>query len=248
MMAASRARRATRVVTFVLATCCGCGTVKMSGTARTGTEQLLLTNAWDSALQKVDFRPLMGVPVYLDTTNVNAVDQGWVISSLKQAMLAQGVLLRGKPEQAQWIVEARVGAYGTDAYNWMLGIQQTTIPPTFTGIPTGTVPEMAFIKKSDQRGVAKLALFAYDRGSGQLVWSSGTMLAESNAKDVYVGGVGPIQSGTIRGGTDFIGVRIPLTSESSSNNPKTPVTDLPLNRGTSLAIPPGSTDLNSFAP
>ena len=87
------------------------------GHCGTGTEQLLLTNAWDSALAKVDFRPLTGVPVYLDTTNVAAVDQGWVVSSLHQAMLTQGVLLRTKPEQAQWIVEARVGAYGTDAYN-----------------------------------------------------------------------------------------------------------------------------------
>ena len=104
-----------------LATLPGCGTVKMSGTARTGTEQLLLTNAWDSALAKVDFRPLAGVPVYLDATNVAAVDQGWVVSSLHQAMLTQGVLLRTKPEQAQWIVEARVGAYGTDAYSCACG-------------------------------------------------------------------------------------------------------------------------------
>src|SRR5262245_40843339 len=60
----------------------GCGTVKTTGTARSGTEQLLLTNAWDSALQKVDFRPLTGVPVYLDTTNINAtIDQGWIVSS-----------------------------------------------------------------------------------------------------------------------------------------------------------------------
>src|SRR5262245_44571648 len=61
----------------------GCGTVKTTGTTRSGTEQLLLTNAWDTALQKVDFRPLTGVPVYLDTTNINAsLDQGWIISSL----------------------------------------------------------------------------------------------------------------------------------------------------------------------
>src|SRR3954467_4991507 len=87
----------------------GCGTVKTSGTARTATEQLLLTNAWDTALQKVDFRPLAGVPVYLDTTNASAIDQGWVVSSIRQSMLTQGVLLRQKPEQAQWVVEARVG-------------------------------------------------------------------------------------------------------------------------------------------
>jgi hypothetical protein len=205
---------------LALALLAGCGTVKTSGTARTATEQLLLTNAWDSALRKVDFRPLAGVPAYLDTTNVAAVDQGWVVSSLRQSLLEQGVLLRQKPEQAQWVVEARVGAYGTDAYNWLFGIPQTTVPPTLTGMPTGTIPEVPFVKSSDQRGVAKLALFAYDRASGRLVWNSGTMIAVATAKDVHVLGVGPIQSGTIRGGTDFVGVRLPIPAESA---PKTPV-------------------------
>lgn len=187
----------------------GCGTVKQTNTPRTGTEQLLLTNAWDRALQKVDFRPLTGVPVFLDTANVTAVDQGWVVSSLRQALLTQGVLLRQKPEQAQFIVEARVGAYGTDEYNVMIGIPQVTVPPTLTGVPTGTVPEMPIIKKSDQHAVAKLALFAFDRASGQLVWSSGTQVDTSNKKDTYIGGFGPIQRGSIREGTGIIGEPMP---------------------------------------
>ena len=236
----------------VLAAAPGCGTVKTTGTARTGTEQLLLTNAWDSALAKVDFRPLTGVPVYLDATNVSAVDQGWVVSSLRQALLTQGVLLRPKPEQAQWIVEARVGAYGTDAYNVMVGIPQTTVPQTITGIPSGTIPEMSLLKKSHQEGVAKLALFAYDRASGQLVWTSGTSLATSSAKDLYVGGVGPIQGGTIRGGTKFIGTKIPMPSEALlpgvsgtdkyKEQPAVPFTAAPLRPSA-----PAS-DYESFAP
>lgn len=236
----------------ILAPLSGCGTVKMTGTARTGTEQLLLTNAWDSALAKIDFRPLTGVPVYLDTTNASAIDQGWVVSSLRQALLTQGVLLRSKPEQAQWIVEARVGAYGTDAYNAMVGIPQTTIPQTITGIPAGTIPELSLLKKSHQEGVAKLAIFAYDRASGQLVWNSGTVLATSSAKDLYVGGVGPIQGGTIRGGTNFIGTKIPLpsdplgTSSSSGDKdkdrPAVPFTAAPLPSSTATS------DYESFAP
>ena len=200
----------------------GCGTTKTTSTPRSATEQLLLTNAWDSALQKVDFRPLAGVPVFLDTANVTAIDQGWVVSSLRQAMLTQGVLLRPKAELAQWVVEARVGAYGTDEHNWMIGIQQTTIPQTITGMPAGTIPEIPLAKKSDQRGVAKLALFAYDKASGQLVWNSGTMLAVATAKDVHVLGLGPIQSGTIRGGTDFVGVRLPIPSEPAPSEPVSP--------------------------
>jgi hypothetical protein len=222
----------------------GCGTVKETNTARTGTEQLLLTSAFDSALQKVDFRPLTGVPVYLDTTNVAAVDQGWVISSIRQAMVQQGVLLRAKPEQAQWIVEARVGAYGTDDYNLLIGIPQTTIPTTVTGMPAGTIPEMPMLKRSNQLGVAKLALFAYDRSSGQYVWNSGTTMATSNAKNLFIGAIGPIQSGTIRGGTEFVGLKIPGASENDSggaNKRPSDTSDPP-----ALRLP--ANDLDSFMP
>ena len=225
----------------------GCGTVKTSNTARTGTEQILLTNAWDTALQKVDFRPLTGVPVFLDTSNVNAVDQGWVVSSLRQSLLSQGVLLRQKAEQAQWVVEARVGAYGTDEHNLLVGISQLTIPQTIVGLPSGTVPEIPFMKRSQQIGVAKLALFAYDRGSGQLVWNSGTMMAVATAKDVHILGVGPIQSGTIRGGADFAGIRIPLPGEGAPAEPqaKGPAPFAGAELRHSAAV---SADADSFAP
>lgn len=229
----------------------GCGTTKVSGTARTATEQLLLTNAWDDALKQVDFRPLAGVPVYLDEKYLDgSLDKGWLISSVRQALLAQGVLLRAKPEQAQWIVEARVGVYGTNNYDWLFGVQQTTIPATITGIPSGTIPEIPLAKKSNQQGVVKLALYAYDRASGQVTWNSGTMLALSDAKDVYIGGIGPIQSGSIRSGTEFIGVQIPTISDvyPTEDEPLVPPQgDVPYHAPT-LALPSSAADATSFAP
>lgn len=245
------------VATMLLAlTVIGCGTVKQSGTARTGTEQILLTNAWDEALHRVDFKPLAGVPVYLDTQYIKDIpDQGWVISSLRQAMLAQGVLLRSKAEQAEWIVEARVGAYGTDSYNWMVGVPQTTLPMSVGGLPSGTIPEIAMAKTSNQYAYAKLALFAFDRADGQLVWRSGTQLADANAKDVYVGGVGPIQSGSIRQKNKRIGINLPIISDPTASvgpgagdrddGAAPPSIDTP---GASLAIPPSATDLKSIKP
>lgn len=212
-----RRRSARPILALAALAAVGCGTVKQSGTARTGTEQLLLTNALDRAIQRIDFRPLTGVPVYLDTANVNAVDQGYVVSSLRQALLTQGALLRPKIEQAQFVVEARVGAYGTDSYDWLVGVPQTTIPQVITGMPSGTIPEIALAKKTDQLGTAKLALFAYDRASGKVVWTSGTQLDTATAKDMYLGGVGPIQSGTIRGGTQVVGIKVPLTSEDEAD-------------------------------
>lgn len=251
-----RMRRKVLAVAPLLALAGGCGSTKMTGTARTGTEQLLLTNAWDDALHQVDFRPLAGVPVYLDTKNVTAVDQGWIVSSLRQAMLSQGVLLREKPELAQWVVEARVGAYGTNEYNWLIGVPQTTIPNTITGVPSGTVPEIPLIKKADQHAVAKMALFAYDRTSGQMVWNSGTMLSTARAKDVYVGGVGPIQSGSIWKKNRRIGVNMPLINDPEPT--ATPgAAPQPGKVGTSAApefsppamgLPASASDLESFRP
>jgi hypothetical protein len=224
----------------------GCGTTKVSGTARTADEQLLLTNAWDDALRKVDFRPLAGVPCYLDPQYATSpIDQGWMISSIRQAMLSQGVLLKPKAEQAQWIVEARVGTYGTNEQNLLIGISQTTIPAV-AGIPGGTVPEMPLAKRNRQQGVVKLALYAYDRGTGQVTWTSGTQLATSSAKDVYVGGLGPIQSGSIRSGTEFVGVRLPTVSDSSSQEAEPARGRLP----EPSPLPPAATvlDHDSFAP
>ena len=231
----------------------GCGTVKQSSTPRTGTEQILLTNAWDDALQQVDFRPLAGVPIFLDAQFISAIDQGWVTSSLRQAMLAQGVLLRDKPEKAQWIVEARVGAYGTDSYNWLVGIPQTNVPPTLTGIPNGTIPEIPLIKKTDQFGYSKLALFAYDRASGQLVWQSGTQISRSNAKDVYIGGLGPLQSGSIYKDDKAIGASFPLLDDPtpSAGDPSTSKAMVPRDAGlpgSSMALPRSAADLESFKP
>ncbi len=237
------------LVVMAAATGPGCGTVTTSGTSRTGTEQLLLTNAWDTALMKVDFRPLAGVPVYFDTANVTAIDQGYVVSSLKQAMLTQGVLLRQKPEQAQWVVEARVGVYGTDSKSWLIGVQQTTVPQTITGVPSGTIPEIPLIKKQDQSGTAKLALFAYDRNSGQLVWNSGTMLSVATAKDVQFLGVGPIQSGSIRSRTEIMGIGVPLPNDASNPDPYAARTrNAPPFSTRDLKTAPSLSDVDGFTP
>ena len=245
----SRRQRAlcASAVTTVLLAIVGCGTVKRTATTRSATEQLLLTNAWDDAIRKVDFRDLTGVPVYLEVGNVAAIDKEYIISSLRQSMLTQGVLIRQKPEQAQWIVEARVGVYGTDEWDKLVGISQTTIPQTFTGMPSGTIPEIPLIKKSEQQAMAKLALFAYDRGSGRMVWSSGTMLATQNTKDVHVFGVGPIQSGSLYQNKEKrIGVNIPLLSDPTPN----PGAGAPAVKSgsQSMAMPISPSDSGSFAP
>jgi len=187
----------------------GCGTVRNTNTPRTGTEQILLTDAFDQALGRIDFSPLQGIPVYFDTKNIEAIDKGWVISGIREAMLLRGVRLMDKPEQASVIVEGRIGAFGTEDHNFLIGIPQMTIPVTLTGMPTGSVPEIALLKKNDQYALSKLALFGYERASGGIVWTSGTSTAYANSKNLFIGGLGPIQSGSHKKKPEFMGLVLP---------------------------------------
>ena len=100
--------------------------------------------------------------------------------------------------------------------------------------------------------MAKLALFAYDRASGQLVWSSGTMLDQADTKNVFVGGFGPIKSGSIQDGTEVIGIKVPMTGgnepevapDPTKPNPRKP---RPYNPP-GLQTPSNLSDLGSFKP
>ena len=70
----------------------GCGTTKMTDSPRAATEMLLTSQAIDYAVAKLDFTPLSGQTVFLDTSPLekDAVDKGYLISTVRQQLLAHG--------------------------------------------------------------------------------------------------------------------------------------------------------------
>lgn len=193
----------------------GCGTTKWTDTARTATEQLLIADAMERAVSQVDLRALAGKQVFLDDSPVRqATDTAYLVSSVRQHILASGGILKEKREEAEYVVELRAGAVGTDRHDVLFGVPQTQVP---TLIPIGgasgaTIPEIPLVKRTEQRAVAKIAVFAYNRQTGRPIWQSGVVPAESKAKAIWVFGAGPFQRGTIYEGTKFAGDRfnIPL--------------------------------------
>ncbi|MEX0938177.1 MAG: DUF6655 family protein [Pirellulales bacterium] len=189
---------------------CGCGTTRWTDTSRTATEQLLISDAIDRAVQEIDFNILTGQDIFLETKNLNGVtDQGYLIGTLRQHMLASGCILKEKREDATYVVEPRVGAVGTDRHDLLYGLPATNLGAVvpIPGVPS-SVPEIPLAKRTDQLAVAKLAVFAYERETGAPVWQSGVAREKSNAKDFWVFGAGPFQKGTIYQGTSFAGQRI----------------------------------------
>jgi hypothetical protein len=198
---------------LLLGMAAGCGTTRMTDTQRTATEQLLVSKAIDQAVMEVDFSELTGKPVFFDTQYLDgAVDRGYLVSSLRQQLLFRGCLLQEDRNKAAYVVEVRSGGIGTDRHALLVGIPQMNVPAFMPGQPS-QIPEIPLAKKTDQEGVAKLAIFAYNRLTGQLVWQSGVVKATSTSKDTWVFGAGPFQQGTIRSGTELAGEPLPRLFE-----------------------------------
>ncbi len=205
----------------------GCGTTRWSDTSRTATEQMLISDAVDRAISQIDFTALEGKDVYLDARFIfGSVDDRYIISTLRQHMLASGCVIKDKLDDATYIVEVRTGAVGTNRNDLLFGTPATQLPSIGGAAPVSgaAIPEIALFKRTSQQGVCKVAVFAYHRISGQPVWQSGTRRVDSKSRDTWVFGAGPFQSGSIYDGTKLSGekLRVPLADttrpERSSPN------------------------------
>ncbi len=215
-----------RLPLLTILACCtitaGCGTTKWSDTRRTATEQLLISDAMDRAVAQLDFRAVAGKTVYLDAAPLEGVTDALYLTSLmRQHMLAAGCILKEDREKADYVAEIRAGAIGTDRREVMFGVPATGISGMLPmgGVPAG-IPELPLATKTEQRAVAKIAVFAYNRKTGRPVWQSGIVPVESTAKNVWVLGVGPFERGSIFDGTSFAGSRIKIPLLPSGRNRK----------------------------
>lgn len=206
--------------TVVLLALSGCGTTRSSDTARTATEQLLISHAIDEAVSQLDCTHLHDKKVFLDAQFLDGtVDKGYLISSLRQHLLAAHCLLQEERAKATYVIEVRSGAIGTDRHALLVGVPAMTLPTVLPGQPS-QIPEIPFIKKSDAHGVAKIAVFAYNRLTGERVWQSGMLEAQSDAKDSWIVGLGPFRAGNLKSRTELAGEQLafPLISTESESD------------------------------
>ncbi len=233
------------------ALCAGCGTTQQN----LATQQLLESDAIDAAIAQVDFSPLSGHKVYLDDTyirdykGVGFVNSNYVISGLRQQILAAGCYLQEKKDEAEYVIEGRLGTLGSDQHDVVYGIPKNNALSGAAAVVPGSpqlpaIPELALAKKVASHGAAKLALFAYDRESRERVWQSGLSLARSTARDTWIFGAGPFQSGTIhRDRVRFAGTRLGAIFHPEANpreNPKFTAYERPAFYPAAAGSPPSS--------
>ena len=82
---------------------------------------MLLSNAVDQSLDKVDFTPLYGQKVFVDDKYLECVDKSYVVGSLRHRVMRAGGALAAAADAADVIMEVRSGGVGTDStemYLW----------------------------------------------------------------------------------------------------------------------------------
>jgi hypothetical protein len=194
------------VCTWIVVACIGCGSTR----EYQATEQLVISDAVDESISKIDFRPMSGRKVYLDTSYLRNVKEAgfvnsdYVTSALRQQIVAAGCLIQDSSQDAELIIEARLGTLGLDNHRVTFGVPENNsfgsasqLIPGSPAIPS--IPEIAFAKRESREAAAKVAAFAYDRQTRAPVWQSGVDRSISTARDTWVLGVGPFQNGSIHG-------------------------------------------------
>jgi hypothetical protein len=178
----------------------GCGINK----SRLATEQAVVSEAVDRTVASLDFSPLSGRKIFFDTQYLDGVNMGpngnlkYVVSSLRQQMMAYDVRLQEKVETAEYIVEARVGVLANDGFELTYGIPGSAALASASAllaspIPAPAMPELSLGRRNTQIGNAKIGLFAFDRVTREPVWQAGVRKAASETRDTWILGLGPYQ-------------------------------------------------------
>lgn len=239
---------------------CGCGTTNQ----RTGTEQMLMSDAVDMSISRIDFRALAGRKAYLDTTYIRQtpvpgvpqalVNADYVVSGLRQALFAARCELVDSRDEAEVIVEPRLGTLATNGHDVVYGLPQTNTlaqaSATLAGAPLlPPLPELSIGRSHSQFGLAKVAVFAYDKTTREPVWQSGIEKSESTAKNTWFVGAGPFQRGTIYQGYHFADSKIGRGAKDLDPVEAVPFTHehvfVPRAQSEQLAEEPASTKLES---
>jgi len=153
---------------------------------------MLLSDAVERSLSKVDFSPLRGQQVFVDDKYLECVDKPFVVGSVRHQVMRHGGRLVDAADGADVVMEMRSGAVGTDTTESYLGTPEIALPGMLT------IPEIRLTERKTQYGYAKLGMVLYDARTREVLGEGGMAMAESDDNNWYVFGVGPIQNGTLR--------------------------------------------------
>lgn len=187
-----KARLPIILAALLLALSCGC-TVRKSHTARTSTEQFLLSRAAERALLnfKDCKRHVYKQRVFIDDQYFESVDKPYVMSALRHMVTANGGFVVPKdPKEYKLrggksiklgptrILEIRSAALGLKDNNFGFGLPTLPLPIPQSNLST-VLPSMWFINRRRQQGWAKFQLWIRQAKDRTFLAQSGDLWGHS---------------------------------------------------------------------
>lgn len=208
----------------------GCASTRITDTSRSGTEQLLVSNAIDGSLDKINFNSLAGASVFVDDRNLECTDKKYLVGSVRQRVFQAGCRLAEKAEDADVVLELYSGAVGTDRSEGFVGLPALSI----AGPVPIQLPEIKLFAQTSQYGTAKIGMVAYDMRSRRALSAGALSRARAADSSWSVFGIGPFSSGSIN---DELAMtrKLESTDQQISLN-----TGTPLGQGPQSGIPVSS--------
>lgn len=161
-----------------------CTSNRDTETARSATEEMLLSTAADRAAVEIAAGLPTGRKIFVDTSDFDAVDSKYAIGAIEDALLRRGNSLVTDRKSSDVVVMLRSGALATDANETLVGLPSFTAPIPLAG--SATTPKIALYDKEDHRGVAKFAATAIDPKTGALIASTTPRYGYAHSKEYTV--------------------------------------------------------------
>jgi len=159
------------VLAVALLAIAACSSSRKTQPEHSATEQLLVTNAVDKAVRQLRLPLPDGTRVYLRTDGIEGDYAPYTKAAIREAIVEQGAYLTAERGDADTVIDVRAGALSSDEFETLVGMQSFEVPIPLAGnIET---PEIAFYKRSERRGVAKVAATAYSADAGKHIASTG---------------------------------------------------------------------------
>ncbi len=137
-------------------------------TPRSSTEQLLVSHAIESAVERLAWPDVAARSVAVETAALNEVDAPYLQAVAETRARALGARVVPR-EEAELVLLVLAGSLGTASREASFGVPSLPVPG---GLVT---PEIPFAKILKQRGYARLRLAAYDREGAHVAESAGVL-------------------------------------------------------------------------
>ena len=147
-----------------------CSTHSVTTTARTATEQALLSQAAEATVAELEVGDLRGKSFFVKPDHFEAFDGKYVLALLHRKLLAAGMLAADKEEEAQVLVYPAVANAAIDERAFMIGIPE--LPLAIPGVGALPLPELALFKREIQRGRNRMHVFGKHAESDALAFES----------------------------------------------------------------------------